>query len=207
MKRNSKILSTAIIIIIIAVVYKFKFHTYSIDEVLINKYVYLKKNGNLLNGSLDDMDEAKTYRIIINFRNGLPEGHWEYRHKGSLIEKGEYLNINEYELYELKKILANEIFVIDYWHYNEIADLENEAYISIQILKPKSFFQSNINQYQEYINDIAKAIVKDNLKIKFKYLEIEFVSDFYKPRLHFRFEYTIENGNPILNKKIKNPKY
>jgi hypothetical protein len=189
MRRKVKvILSLFIVLLVCYLIYQ---PLVERDDVYVNRYVYLKKNGSLFTGTLkiNDPPQSSSY----SFCNGLPCGKWEYRFNGDLIQKGEYIDKIILSK-ETQKLLAQEIFVLDYWQEGELPNIKYSPFFTVIILKNDKFFSSERNNYDRYIQQLANMIFDDTRKLNYYYLEISFVNALYDWTKVYSKEYKIKSG-------------
>ena len=161
------------------------------DDIYVSRLVYLKKDSSLFTGTLEINDPP--HKSIYPFCKGLPCGKWEYRFKGDLIHKGEYLDQNIFSN-ETHKLIATDTFFIDNWQESELSTITYPPFLTVYILKEDSFFQSDKKQYEVYILQLANAVKNDTRNLKYDYLKISFVNAVYDWSKDYSKEYKLEDG-------------
>lgn len=189
MKRKIKVIIS--IIIVLLGCYLFFQPTVGKDDIYVNHFVYLKKDNSLFTGNLmiNNLPQSSSY----SFCKGLPCGKWEYRFKGDLIQKGEYIDKNILSK-ETQKLLEQEIFILDYWQEGELPNIKYSPYFTVYILKNDKFFRSKKKKYFRYIQQLANMILDDTRKLNYYYLEISFVNALYDWTKVYSKEFNIKNG-------------
>jgi len=192
MRRKIKVILS---IFIVLLVYFFIYQPWvDKDDIFVNRYVYLKKDGSLFSGTLkiNNPPQSSSY----TFCNGMPCGKWENRFNGDLIQKGEYIDKNILSK-ETQKLLEEEIFVLDYWQEGELLNIKYSPYFTVIILKNDKFFRSEKKKYYRYIQQLAKMILDDSRKLNYHYLEISFVNALYDWTKVYSKEYNVKSGKLI----------
>ncbi len=162
------------------------------DDIYVNRLVYLKSDSSLFTGTLRISDIASTCEI--NFCNGLKCGEWgEYENGGGVVHKGKYLNQNTLSK-TTQKLIATDTFLINHWQESELPTITYPPFLTVFILKDDTFFQSDKKQYDDYIKQLAHAVMNDTRSLKYDYLKITFVNAVYDWSKDYSKEYTLEAG-------------
>jgi len=161
-------------------------------DLYVNKLVYLKKDSTLFTGTLMVNSDASYY--YMNFCNGIPCGEWsENENNGGVVNKGNYLNktiLSE----ATQNLIGIDTFLINYWQESELPTIKYPPFFTLIILKDDAFFQSDKNQYDDYIKQLANAVLNDTRNLKYDYLKITFVNAVHDWSKDYSKEYKVEGG-------------
>jgi hypothetical protein len=186
-KLNMKIISISLFIAIIG--YFIKDKNYNLNEIYVNRFVYLKKDNTLFTGTLKVAGNSSYY--IETFCEGVPCGEWaEYQNGGSYISKGKHLSVKEILSDNTIQMVSNDTSFIDYWQ--EGGDLPTDPYhFLVLILKDDTFFNSDIKQFDKFINQLAYAVKNDTRNLNYTYLKICFINSVYNWNKEYSKEYIV----------------
>lgn len=168
------------------------------DDIYVDRMVYMKSDSSLFTGTLKVVGKASYY--YETFCKGIPCGEWaEHQKGGSYVSKGKYLVVKENLSETTLQMLSNDTIIIDYWQ--EGGDLPSDPYhFTVFILKDDAFFETNKEQYNAYIKQLANAVMKDTHNLKYDYLKITFVNAVHDWSKDYSKEYEVEGGKLKGNK-------
>lgn len=164
------------------------------NSIYVNRLVYLKRDSSLFSGTLE-INETP-HKVIYRFYKGLPCDKWEYRFKGDLVQKGEYLNTGIL-CKGTRNLILTDTFFIDHWQEGELPTVKYPPNLSLIILKGNKFFELDKKQYEMYFRQLAYAVKKDVHTLKFDYLKISFVNAVYDWSNDYSKEYYVKDDKLI----------
>lgn len=162
------------------------------DDIYVDRLVYLKKDSSLFTGTLKVNNPPHT--ATYTFCKGMPCESWEYRFKGDLVHKGERLGNNTLSANTIK-LIGSDIFYLDYWQEGESET--DPKILSVRIIKSDSFFRSDKNDYKDYFEQVANAVVEDTKHLNYVIFNIDIRLSVYKSEKMYVKKYSIEKGKPV----------
>jgi hypothetical protein len=166
-----------------------------LDDVYVDRLVYLKSDSSLFTGALRISDRASTGEI--NFCDGLPCGEWgEYQNGGGIIQEGEILDPSTLSK-TTQDLLSPDTFSIDHWSEGKSPTVPYPTYLTIDILKDDAFFQSDKKQYDDDLVQLANAVCNDTRHLKYDYLRVRFVDAVFDWHQYYSKEYKLEGGKLV----------
>jgi hypothetical protein len=165
------------------------------NDVYADGLVYLKRDSMPYTGSVSINDPPHSANYA--FCEGRPCGNWEYRFKGDLIHKGQYLDKSTLPL-EVQRLFERDTLSINHWQEGEFPNQEYPPFLSIELLRPLSFFEISIASYQPGALKMAEALVHTTGNLRYDFITIIYTSDFFRERQRIKFEYDVRSGSPVL---------
>ncbi len=178
-----------IVVLLITLLLFNKQKVVGLEDIYINKFVYLNKDSCLFTGLLKDPGESSSR--YCKFCSGIPCGEaGEQQIGGGYVSKGEFLGLKEYLSKTTLKQIENNIVFMKYWQ--EGGDFSYDPYhLSVYILKDDAFFQSDIKQNDDFIDQLAESILRDTHNLKYLDIKIAFVNSVFDWSKEYFKEYPV----------------
>ncbi len=166
------------------------------NDIYVDRLVYLKSDSSLFTGTLKVVNKASYYHKT--FCRGIPCGEWaEHQNGGGIIHKGKYLDksiLSE----TTRKLIKADIFLIDHWQEGELPTITYPPFLTIFVLKDDTFFETDKEQYDSYMKQLAQAVLNDTRSLKYDYLKISFGNAVYGgSKKYYSKRYKLEAGELI----------
>ena len=192
MNRKTKIILVISVLVVGVVYWFYQQQPVGNDDIYVNRLVYLKSDSGLFTGTLKVADEASYY--YESFCKGIPCGEYaEHQKGGTYVSKGKHIAVKKTLSEKTLQMLSNDTVVIDYWQ--EGGDLPSDPYhLTLLILRDDRFFQSDKKQYDNYIRQLAEAVLNDTRSLEYDYLAISFGDAVHDADKTYSKEYKVEAG-------------